>query len=125
MSKLTLGQRAADFAAARIGSWTFLISFNCIMLAWIAANIHFGKDAFDPFPFILLNLCLSWLAGVQAPLIMISQNRQEQIMKETVDDIRVLANATHNIALATKDLLEIHNKQLEDLLEDVEELKED
>ena len=81
-ASLTLGQRAADFAAARIGSWAFLIGFNVFVASWMALNFFLRDHAFDPFPWILLNLVFSWLAGVQAPLIMISQNRQEEISRQ-------------------------------------------
>lgn len=75
--KGTLGQRAADGLARFGGSWAFLIAFTCILAVWIAVNAARGARAFDPFPFILLNLLLSCLAAVQAPIIMMSQNRQE------------------------------------------------
>ncbi len=123
--KLTLGQKAADFATAKIGSWGFLIGFNTLMLTWIIINLYVGQGAFDPFPFILLNLCLSWLAGVQAPLIMISQNRQEEVQRQTVENINSLAIATYDIATATKDLLIIHNAQLTEILNEVEDLSDD
>ena len=82
-NQLTLGQRAADFANQHIGSWRFLIILNIFMLLWIGFNVYVGPTSFDHFPFTLLNLMLSWIAGVQAPLIMISQNRQEEIQKDT------------------------------------------
>jgi CRP/FNR family cyclic AMP-dependent transcriptional regulator len=75
--KLTLGQRIADTVAAFGGSWTFIIVFVCAMSVWMGANLILGeKEAFDPFPFILLNLMLSTTAALQAPVIMMSQNRQ-------------------------------------------------
>jgi len=80
--ELTFGQRAADFAAAWIGSWAFLIWFNVFVASWMALNYFLHDRAFDPYPYILLNLVFSWLAGVQAPLIMISQNRQEEISRQ-------------------------------------------
>lgn len=75
----TLGERVSDSLADIGGSWTFIISFGLFILAWIALNLWMaaGRDAFDPYPFILLNLVLSCLAAVQAPIIMMSQNRQE------------------------------------------------
>jgi len=74
---LTLGQRAADRIASFGGSWPFLGIFAAILLSWIAYNSEVGRP-FDPFPFILLNLVLSCLAAVQAPVIMMSQNRQAE-----------------------------------------------
>lgn len=75
--KGTFGQRAADRLARFGGSWVFLILFACVLAAWIALNAIRGGRAFDPYPFILLNLILSCLAAVQAPIIMMSQNRLE------------------------------------------------
>lgn len=76
--KETFGQRAADKMAALAGSWTFILSFSFILLLWILINGLAMTKAFDPYPFILLNLVLSCVAAVQAPLIMMSQQRQEQ-----------------------------------------------
>jgi len=73
----TVGQRAADSVAHFAGSWTFIFSFLAVMILWIVLNIFLGSKAFDAYPFILLNLALSCIAAVQAPLIMMSQNRQE------------------------------------------------
>lgn len=76
--KYTLGQRAADAIAKFAGSWAFIFSFTGVLLLWMVVNTILAADAFDPFPFILLNLVLSCVAAIQAPLIMMSQNRQEQ-----------------------------------------------
>ena len=75
--KSTLGQRAADAVARFAGSWAFIFSFNAVMVLWMAGNVLLASRAFDAYPFILLNLVLSCIAAVQAPLIMMSQNRQE------------------------------------------------
>ena len=74
----TLGQRAADAIAKFAGSWAFIFSFTGVLLLWMVVNTILAADAFDPFPFILLNLVLSCVAAIQAPLIMMSQNRQEE-----------------------------------------------
>ena len=77
-SKLTLGQRLSDRMASFGGSWGFIIIFTCILVIWISVNsLLLAFKPFDPYPFILLNLLLSCLAAVQAPTIMMSQNRQE------------------------------------------------
>ena len=76
--KYTLGQRAADAIAKFAGSWAFIFSFTGVLLLWMVVNTILAEDAFDPFPFILLNLVLSCVAAIQAPLIMMSQNRQEE-----------------------------------------------
>ena len=77
-SNLTFGQKAADGLAKFAGSWTFIIIFFVILLSWIGGNAILLTKAFDPFPFILLNLILSCIAAIQAPIIMMSQNRQEE-----------------------------------------------
>ncbi|HVF88197.1 MAG TPA: DUF1003 domain-containing protein [Pyrinomonadaceae bacterium] len=77
--KLTFGQRLADRVAAFGGSWTFIIIFGAILISWVVINsivLARRNDAFDPYPYILLNLFLSMLAALQAPVIMMSQNRQ-------------------------------------------------
>jgi CRP/FNR family transcriptional regulator, cyclic AMP receptor protein len=75
--RMTLGQRVADKVAAFGGSWTFIISFGVVMLVWVLMNTTaLLRDHFDPYPFILLNLFLSMTAAIQAPVIMMSQNRQ-------------------------------------------------
>jgi uncharacterized membrane protein len=76
--RVTFGQRIADHIATFGGSWTFIISFFGFILIWMAINsMALARKAFDPYPFILLNLILSCLAAIQAPIIMMSQNRQE------------------------------------------------
>lgn len=76
--KYTLGQRAADAIAKFAGSWAFIFSFIAVLILWMVINIIMASKAFDPYPFILLNLVLSCVAAIQAPLIMMSQNRQEE-----------------------------------------------
>ena len=76
--KYTLGQRAADAIAKFAGSWAFIFSFTGGLVLWMVVNAVLAARAFDPYPFILLNLVLSCIAAIQAPLIMMSQNRQEE-----------------------------------------------
>ena len=76
--RITLGQRAADAIARFAGSWAFIFSFTGVLAAWMVINVILAAKAFDPYPFILLNLVLSCVAAIQAPLIMMSQNRQEE-----------------------------------------------
>ena len=76
--KYTLGQRAADTIAKFAGSWAFIFSFTGVLVLWMVVNVILAAKAFDPYPFILLNLVLSCVAAIQAPLIMMSQNRQEE-----------------------------------------------
>lgn len=76
--QLTFGQRLSDVISEKIGSWGFIITFSLIILGWITLNAYvLIQKPFDPFPFILLNLVLSCIAALQAPIIMMSQNRQE------------------------------------------------
>lgn len=77
-SKSTLGQRAADAIAKFAGSWAFIFSFTGVLILWMVVNTLLAAKAFDSYPFILLNLVLSCVAAIQAPLIMMSQNRQEE-----------------------------------------------
>lgn len=87
-TKLTLGQKAADGVARFAGSWGFIIVFFFVLLIWILLNAFFLKMSFlhakpfDPYPFILMNLILSCIAAIQAPIIMMSQNRQEEKDRE-------------------------------------------
>ena len=92
--QLTFGQRIADKVAEFGGSWTFIIIFVSIMIAWMGSNIFFfsAQEAFDPYPFILLNLVLSTLAAMQAPIIMMSQNRQS-------DKDRMAASLNYEVSL--------------------------
>ena len=76
--KYTLGQRAADAIAKFAGSWAFIFSFTGVLILWMVVNALLASKAFDPYPFILLNLVLSCVAAIQAPLVMMSQNRQEE-----------------------------------------------
>lgn len=75
--KASFGQRAADAVARFAGSWAFIFSFMGVMIVWMTINVLLATKAFDAYPFVLLNLVLSCIAAVQAPLIMMSQNRQE------------------------------------------------
>jgi CRP/FNR family transcriptional regulator, cyclic AMP receptor protein len=76
--KYTFGERLADMVASFGGSWTFIIVFGIWLVSWTAINVLLRGKAWDPYPFILLNLFLSMLAAIQAPVIMMSQNRQDK-----------------------------------------------
>ena len=75
--QLTVGDRLADGVARFGGSWSFIIAFGVVLLVWVGVNVALAMRAWDPYPFILLNLFLSMLAAIQAPIIMMSQNRQD------------------------------------------------
>jgi len=100
----SFGERLSDGLAAFGGSWTFLIAFSLVLAGWIGFNALVGKDAFDPFPYILLNLVLSCLAAVQAPIIMMSQKRQE-----AKDRLRALNDYRVNLK-AELEIRHLHEK---------------
>ena len=101
---MTFGQRAADAVARFAGSWAFIFSFIAVMVIWMVINLILGSRAFDVYPFILLNLVLSCIAAVQAPLIMMSQNRQEE--KD-----RARAENDYKVNLKTEIMIEaLHDK---------------
>lgn len=134
-AELTFGQRIADKVAAFGGSWTFIITFFSFILIWMMINIWFlATRPFDPFPFILLNLILSCLAAIQAPIIMMSQNRQEQKDRQRGEhdykinlkaelEIKLLSEKIdHLFVHQSKKLLEIQEVQtdyLEDLMKEL------
>ena len=90
-NKNTLGERLADKIARFGGSWKFIIIFVSVLFIWIAINSYlFFTHPFDPYPFILLNLILSFIAALQAPVIMMSQNRQEQKDRKRAEDDYVI-----------------------------------
>ncbi len=108
--KITFGQRASDKLAEFAGSWFFIIAFTLFLLIWILINAYFMKNPFDPYPFIMLNLVLSCVAAIQAPLIMMSQKRQEQKDRERAED-------DFKINLKCEIILENLHRKLDELLE--------
>jgi uncharacterized membrane protein len=97
---LTPGQRIADAVAATMGSWRFIIIQTTVLLAWIALNITAWIRHWDPYPFILLNLALSFQAAYAAPFIMMSQNRQQDVDRERAEeDYRINVKAELEIEL--------------------------
>lgn len=124
--KLTVGERVADKVALFGGSWKFIIIFAFILIVWIFTNVFLlVKKPFDPYPFILLNLLLSCIAAIQAPVIMMSQNRQEakdrqraqndyQINLKAEIEIRQLHEKVDHILInQSKRLFEIQQIQIE------------
>jgi len=105
---LTLGQRAADKLTAFCGSWTFILCLIIVMFIWIVLNILVFVFRWDPYPFILLNLFLSCLAAIEAPIILMSQNREVQRDRITTHyDYQVNRKAEREIEDMQKDLHEI------------------
>lgn len=121
-AELNFGQRIADQVASFGGSWTFIITFFSFILIWIGINIWvIAQKPFDPYPFILLNLILSCLAAIQAPIIMMSQNRQEQKDRQRGEhDYKINLKAELEIKLLSEkiDHLLVHqNKKLLEIQE--------
>jgi uncharacterized membrane protein len=115
---LTLGDRVADTVARFGGSWRFIISCGVMLCIYTSVNVFLGKQAWDPYPFILLNLFLSMLAAIQAPVIMMSQNRQD-----TKDRVRGELDYAVN-RRAESEIQELSRKlnSLGEKIDDVEEL---
>jgi uncharacterized membrane protein len=131
LQELTFGQKIADKVASFGGSWTFIISFMVFILVWISINVFWLMNrGYDPYPFILLNLILSCIASLQAPVIMMSQNRQEEkdrarakkdymINLKSELEIRTLhEKIDHFIMDQQQELLEIQKVQL-DIMNDI------
>lgn len=108
--KITFGQKASDKLAEFAGSWFFIIAFTLFLLIWVLINVYFLKNPFDPYPFIMLNLVLSCVAAIQAPLIMMSQKRQEQKDRERAED-------DFKVNLKCEIILENLHRKLDELLE--------
>lgn len=134
---LSMGQRLADKVATFGGSWTFILSFGGFLLVWIVVNaVVLATRAFDPYPFILLNLILSCLAAIQAPIIMMSQNRQEEkdrdrarkdfmINLKSELEIRLLhEKLDHLILRQQRQLIEVQKMQVDMMNEIMNELKQ-
>ena len=110
---LTIGQKIADQVAATMGSWRFIIIQSTILLLWIALNVTAYVQRWDPYPFILLNLALSFQAAYAAPFIMMSQNRQQQIdRKEAESDYKINIKAELEIELLHQKLDELREKEV-------------
>ncbi|RVU90506.1 DUF1003 domain-containing protein [Flavobacterium columnare] len=116
---LTLGQRVADRVAAFGGSWTFIILFLSFLLVWISINVFVLLNVgFDPYPFILLNLILSCVAALQAPIIMMSQNRQEEKDRERAQkDFQINLKAEKEIRILQDKLDHILKHQHEEMMQ--------
>ncbi len=118
--ELTLGQRMADGVTQVIGSWRFIIIQSILLTAWMAGNVWFGHGAWDPYPFILLNLLLSFQAAYTAPAIMMSQTRQSDMdRKRAENDFEINVKAELEIELLHEKLDLMKEKELQALTEAV------
>jgi CRP/FNR family cyclic AMP-dependent transcriptional regulator len=119
--EMTTGERIADVVAKFGGSWSFIIAFGAVLITYSSINVFLGKSAWDPYPFILLNLFLSMLAAIQAPVIMMSQNRQDtrdRLRGELDYDVNRRAESEIKALSQKLNLLGDKIVDLEDLLRD-------
>jgi len=121
----TLGQRVADKVSATMGSWRFIITQTVILIVWIVANVAAASRQWDPYPFILLNLALSFQAAYAAPFIMISQNRQQDVdRRQAANDYQINIKAELEIELLHQKIDELREKEVLNLSRAVSELAE-
>jgi uncharacterized membrane protein len=121
--QLTLGQRIADTVAANMGSWRFIIIQSGILVLWIILNITDWVQNWDPYPFILLNLALSFQAAYAAPFIMMSQNRQQDIDRQAAEhDYQVNIKAELEIELLHEKIDGLREKEVAQLTQAVSDL---
>ena len=121
--QLSAGQRLADRFAATMGSWGFIIVQSCILIAWVVLNVTAWINRWDPYPFILLNLALSFQAAYSAPIIMMSQNRQADIDRKAAEnDYQVNVKAELEIELLHEKLDRLREQEVLALTEAVREL---
>jgi uncharacterized membrane protein len=117
-AELTTGQRIADGVATTMGSWTFIIVQSIILAVWIVLNLIAWMQHWDPYPFILLNLALSFQAAYAAPFIMISQNRQaDRDRHQAEEDYRTNVEAERRIEELQKSLAQLEVNKLDRILE--------
>ncbi len=122
---LTLGQKIADKVAATMGSWRFIIIQSAILFTWIVLNVTAFIQKWDPYPFILLNLALSFQAAYAAPFIMMAQNRQQDIdRQEAENDYQINIKAELEIELLHHKLDELREKEVLGLVQAIGELTE-
>ena len=120
---LTTGQHFADLVAATIGSWRFILIQTVILIAWVFLNVTAYIQRWDPYPFILLNLALSFQAAYAAPFILMSQNRQQALDRaEAASDYRVNVKAELEIELLHEKIDELRDKEVLALTAAVEHL---
>lgn len=123
--RLTRGQRLADGVAATIGSWRFIVIQSTAIVLWISGNVWFGAGSWDPYPFILLNLLLSFQAAYTAPAIMMSQNRQSELdRRHAQNDYEINVKAELEIELLHEKIDILKERELLALTEAVRQLSQ-
>jgi CRP/FNR family transcriptional regulator, cyclic AMP receptor protein len=122
-AEATMPERLADMVARFGGSWRFILSFAAVLVTYTFVNVSLGRTAWDPYPFILLNLFLSMLAAIQAPIIMMSQNRQDtkdrlrgeldfQVNRRAESEILTLAGRLHLLGEQVGDIEDLIRERL-------------
>ncbi len=125
LPRLTAGQRFADAVTGTVGSWRFILVQSGILALWIAANVIGWMAHWDPYPFILLNLALSFQAAYTAPFILMSQNRQQEIDRHAAqEDYRINIKAELEIELLHQKIDALREQEVLALTRAVEELAE-
>jgi uncharacterized membrane protein len=123
--ELTIGQKVADQVAATMGSWNFIIIQTVLLAVWIVLNVTAFVEKWDPYPFILLNLALSFQAAYAAPFIMMAQNRQQDIDRQKAEeDYKVNIKAELEIELLHQKIDEMREKEVLYLTKTIAELTE-
>jgi uncharacterized membrane protein len=121
--ELTIGQKVADQVAATMGSWNFIIIQTILLAVWIVLNVTAFVEKWDPYPFILLNLALSFQAAYAAPFIMMAQNRQQDIDRQKADeDYKVNIKAELEIELLHQKIDEMRETEVLNLTKAIAEL---
>ena len=122
-SELSFGQKFADFVASTMGSWRFIIIQSILLLIWIGLNITAFVQKWDPYPFILLNLALSFQAAYAAPFIIMSQNRQQHIDRQAAkNDYLINIKAELEIELLHRKIDALREEEIKLLIQTVAEL---
>ncbi|GGA62361.1 DUF1003 domain-containing protein [Sphingomonas psychrolutea] len=122
---LTVGQRIADRVAETMGSWTFIIIQSVLLAVWVVLNVTAYIKSWDPYPFILLNLALSFQAAYAAPIIMMSQNRQQDIDRRAAEtDYRINIKAELEIELLHHKLDQLREQEVLEMTKAIASLTE-
>jgi uncharacterized membrane protein len=123
-TSLSIGDQVADRVAAVVGSWRFIIVQSALLVLWIILNVTAYIEAWDPYPFILLNLALSFQAAYTAPIIMMSQNRQASIDRRAAEhDYQINIKAELEIELLHQKIDQLRETEVLHLIETIRELR--
>jgi uncharacterized membrane protein len=124
MKKISNGDRVSDSVAATVGSWKFIIIQSALLICWMIYNIYAASKAWDPYPFILLNLVLSFQAAFTAPIIMMSQNRQSIVDRKKAEaDYHINVKAEKEVALLHAKIDALKETEIKDLIAIIKDLE--